>query len=129
VKFHPAGRASACLIVATGVALGAFGAHGIKPWLEEVGRSADLDIWKTAVLYHLVHAAFLAAAGDAIGKASSLFFRLGILLFSGTLYLLVLTDARWLGAITPLGGVGLILGWVAAAWQFRKTGGEGGQAT
>jgi uncharacterized membrane protein YgdD (TMEM256/DUF423 family) len=99
-----------------GVALGAFGAHGLR------GRVAPeaIEIWKTGVLYHLVHALALllvAALGARIGwpRVVSGLFVAGIVVFSGSLYALVLSDQRWLGAITPLGGVAFLAGWVTLA--------------
>lgn len=95
-----------------GVALGAFGAHALKPTLLQHGT---IDIWNKAVLYHLVHAvALLALASIGIQKRGAFIcFVLGILLFSGSLYLLALTNARWLGPITPIGGICFLAGW---AW-------------
>lgn len=100
---------------ATGVALGAFGAHALE------GRVADphlLEVWQTASRYHLLHAlALLAvAAHPRPPSASGWLFLAGIALFSGSLYLMTLTGARWLGAITPLGGVCFIAGWLWLAW-------------
>ena len=99
-----------------GVALGAFGAHGFHDLLERNGRAAT---WETAVLYHLVHAAVLVAITlrEPVGKIAWRLFAAGIVIFSGTLYLLALTNLRWLGAITPLGGVCLLGGWLALAWK------------
>jgi uncharacterized membrane protein YgdD (TMEM256/DUF423 family) len=100
---------------ALGVALGAFGAHGLRDLVAE----RDLATWGTAVLYHQLHAlALLALAlfGAATGRDVRLpatLFTLGIALFSGSLYLLVVSGARWLGAVTPLGGLCLIAGWLA----------------
>jgi len=106
-----------------GVALGAFGAHALRGRLSP----GDLDIFETAVRYQLVHAVALVAVAllaDRIpGAASSWagwFFTSGILIFSGTLYVLVLTGPRWLGAITPIGGVALLLGWLALALGFAR---------
>jgi uncharacterized membrane protein YgdD (TMEM256/DUF423 family) len=113
-------RMSAALLAALGVILGAFGAHAIKGMLEAAGRPDDLEIWKTAVLYHLVHAAVLAVSGKSLGKAAVVSLWIGVTIFSGSLYLLVGLNIRWLGAITPLGGLGLILGWFLAAWHFRR---------
>lgn len=100
------------LLGAVGVALGAFGAHALR------GHVTDemLEIWRTAVSYHLVHAVALFAMGLAgtrvrLGHIAGAAFGLGILVFSGTLYALVLTGARWLGAVTPIGGVAFIVGW------------------
>ena len=73
-----------------------------------------LDWWKTAALYHLVHAAAMLASGRADGRASASTwcFAAGVALFSGSLYAMALTDVRTLGAVTPFGGVALIVGWL-----------------
>jgi uncharacterized membrane protein YgdD (TMEM256/DUF423 family) len=94
------------------VALGAFGAHGLEAMLE---RNATVAIWETAVLYHLGHAVvLLVLAMSGNWRAGPWWsFLCGILVFSGTLYLLALTGMRWLGMITPLGGVAFLVGW---AW-------------
>lgn len=96
------------------VALGAFGAHALKASLQSSGM---LDAWNKAVLYHLVHAvALLALALHGTGNRTAyLFLAAGILLFSGSLYTMALTNVRWLGAITPLGGLCFLAGW---AWLF-----------
>jgi uncharacterized membrane protein YgdD (TMEM256/DUF423 family) len=94
------------------VALGAFGAHSLKSMLETHGM---LDVWNKAVLYHFIHAIalfVLALYGTANRGAWWLLFA-GIFLFSGSLYLMALTDIRWLGAVTPLGGLCFLAGW---AW-------------
>ena len=94
------------------VSLGAFGAHSLRSTLETHGM---LDVWNKAVLYHFIHAiALLALAlyGTANRGACWLLFA-GIFLFSGSLYLLALSNVRWLGAITPLGGLCFLAGW---AW-------------
>jgi uncharacterized membrane protein YgdD (TMEM256/DUF423 family) len=93
-----------------GVALGAFGAHGLKGSFV-VPDGADW--WKTATLYHLIHAAAALATGRADGRASAATwcFAGGVLLFSGSLYAMALTDARWLGAVTPVGGAAFLAGW------------------
>ncbi len=105
----------ASFLMFIGVVLGAFGSHALKPRLSEYAA----DIYKTAVLYHFIHAlglfvvAWLVAQwGDtpAIHYAG-LFFVLGILFFSGSLYLLAVTGIRWLGAVTPVGGVCFLSGW------------------
>ena len=92
------------------VALGAFGAHALKGILT---RNDTAAIWQTAVFYHFVHAImlFVLAQRRPVQAGPWLSFLAGILLFSGSLYLLALTNARWLGAITPFGGAGFILGW------------------
>jgi uncharacterized membrane protein YgdD (TMEM256/DUF423 family) len=94
------------------VALGAFGAHSLRSMLETHGM---LDVWNKAVLYHFIHAIalfVLALYGTANRGAWWLLFA-GIFLFSGSLYLMALTDIRWLGAVTPLGGLCFLAGW---AW-------------
>lgn len=94
------------------VALGAFGAHALKGTLESSGM---LDAWNKAVLYHFLHAiALLAIALHGAGNRAAYFLlAAGILLFSGSLYTMALTNIRWLGAITPLGGLCFLAGW---AW-------------
>ena len=98
------------------VAIGAFGAHALKPLLMETGREATFEL---AVRYQFYHALALLATGlltsETRGKTlhySSLCFVLGIILFSGSLYVLCFTGIKMLGAITPFGGVFFILGWV-----------------
>lgn len=101
------------------VALGAFGAHALKGTLE---ANHTTEVWKTAVLYHFVHALALLvlAALPATSRAASALFVSGIVLFSGSLYLLALTNVKWLGAITPLGGLCFLAGWVSlAVWPPR----------
>lgn len=109
------------------VALGAFGAHGLE------GRvSADrLATFRTGVRYQMYHSLALLVVGWLSRQPSGwspflhwagYCFAAGILIFSGTLYLLVLTDTRWLGAVTPLGGVAFIAGWALLAWS-ALTGG------
>jgi uncharacterized membrane protein YgdD (TMEM256/DUF423 family) len=92
------------------VALGAFGAHALKASLQASGM---LDAWNKAVLYHLVHAiALLALALSGSGnRVAYLLLAAGILLFSGSLYTMALTNVRWLGAVTPLGGLCFLAGW------------------
>ncbi len=94
------------------VALGAFGAHGLKGLLQANGTA---EIWEKAVLYHLAHAvALLALALHAHTNRGACYLLLaGIAIFSGSLYLLALTNVRWLGAITPIGGLCFLAGW---AW-------------
>ena len=103
------------------VALGAFGAHGLQDLLEKNGR---METWKTAVLYHLTHAAVMLVI-STLRPLRSVAWSLmlaGIVIFSGTLYVLALTNVKWLGAITPIGGVCLLAGWLALA--FGKANAE-----
>ncbi len=101
------------------VVLGAFGAHG----LEERLSAEMLAIYETGVLYHFFHAIALLAVAAGNPKLwespwaarACYAWLFGIAVFSGTLYLLAVTETRWLGAITPIGGVALILGWVFVA--------------
>ena len=103
-----------------GVALGAFAAHSLAAYFSDKPRLEAN--FKTGVQYHFYHAfALLAVAFAAKQFTSSLIpvagwlFLLGIILFSGSLYILSLTGKRWLGAITPLGGVAFLAGWVCLA--------------
>lgn len=93
------------------VALGAFGAHALKGTLQ---TNATTEVWKTAVLYHFVHAIALLvlATLSAASRVASSLFVAGIIIFSGSLYLLALTNISRLGAITPLGGLCFLAGWV-----------------
>ena len=99
-----------------GIALGAFGAHALKDLLQ---LHHSRSIWNTAVLYHLVHVSVLLwlIRGEVVCAAPFLCFTGGILLFSGSLYALALTDIHWLGAITPLGGLLLMVGWLLIAYD------------
>ena len=106
-----------------GVAFGAFGAHALKARL----APEMLAVWKTAVEYQLWHAlalvlvGFIAAYKPSIAITNSaLCFALGVLVFSGSLYVLALTGVRWLGAITPLGGLLLLAGWALLFWAGLK---------
>jgi uncharacterized membrane protein YgdD (TMEM256/DUF423 family) len=94
------------------VALGAFGAHALKATLQSSGM---LDAWNKAVLYHFLHAiALMALALHGAGNRVAWFLLAGgILLFSGSLYAMALMNIRWLGAITPFGGICFLAGW---AW-------------
>ncbi|MFP3977130.1 DUF423 domain-containing protein [Marinobacter sp. KMM 10035] len=100
----------------TAVMAGAFGAHGLRNLVSE----RSLDVFQTAVSYQMYHAialvlvALLAGFGLSrrlLGLAAG-FFVAGILLFSGSLYTLVLTDIRWVGPVTPMGGVCFMIGWI-----------------
>jgi uncharacterized membrane protein YgdD (TMEM256/DUF423 family) len=106
------------------IVAGAFGAHGLEKVLDEYG----LKIWHTAAAYHLSHALALVLLGILERQYQTKLpishwgFGLGILLFSGSLYVLALSGQKWLGAITPLGGLAFLVGWLAlaySAWKFR----------
>ncbi len=100
------------------VALGAFGAHGLKEILAQNGTTA---IWEKAVFYHFIHAImlFLLAERKPFAAGAWWCFLAGIVIFSGSLYLLAVTNARWFGAVTPVGGAGFLAGW---AWLFIVAG-------
>jgi uncharacterized membrane protein YgdD (TMEM256/DUF423 family) len=107
------------------VALGAFGAHALKARL-----APDMAaVWQTAVQYHAWHALALLAVGILLAQDpnraglvwAAWLFAAGIVLFSGSLYVMALTGVRGLGAITPLGGVAWLAGWAALAWAAYKT--------
>lgn len=111
------------LTAALGVALGAFGAHALKSRLDP----QMLLVWQTAVQYHLVHALGIMAIAIAAVHWSHAAMSwagwtmlAGVLLFSGSLYLLAFTGVRWLGAITPLGGLAFIAGWLLFAYAVWK---------
>jgi len=93
------------------VALGAFGAHGLKKLLE---ANETADVWKTAVLYHVTHAVmlFVLAQRQPLKRGPWWSFFVGIVIFSGSLYLLAVTNAHWLGVMTPVGGVSFLVGWL-----------------
>lgn len=114
------------LLALTAVALGAFGAHGLRPRLSP----RDMEIFETAVRYQMIHALAIILMGifqrmEAFSNIRLLdwapwAFGVGTLLFSGSLYIMVLTGKRWLGAVTPLGGVLFLAGWfmfVLAMWK------------
>jgi uncharacterized membrane protein YgdD (TMEM256/DUF423 family) len=101
----------AALLGGLAVVLGAFGAHGLK---EILARNDTSAIWEKAVFYHFIHAVMLFVLADRapLRLGPWLSFLIGILIFSGSLYLLALTNLRWLGAITPIGGLSFIAGWL-----------------
>lgn len=106
----------AALVMFLGIALGAFGAHGLSDRLAETGR---LDNWETATFYHLIHGlALFAVARGASRPLGYFWFLAGIVLFSGSLYILALTGITKFGAITPLGGLCFLIGW--GRWIFAK---------
>lgn len=115
----------AAVLGGLGVAAGAFGAHALRARLSP----NDLDIFETAVRYQMYHALALLGVAWAAGRwggpavhAAGWLFVAGTIVFSGSLYVLVLTGPRWLGAVTPIGGVAFIAGWVALAWAAARSG-------
>ena len=120
-RFFAVAGAVAAMIA---VMIGAFGAHALK------GRVSpgDLEIFETGVRYHMYHALGLFAVAWAASRWPSGVTTIagwlmiaGIVIFSGSLYILVLTGQRWLGAVTPIGGVALIAGWGALAWVALRS--------
>jgi len=112
------------VFMALAVAFGAFGAHIVQDRL----TAERFDVYQTAVQYHFYHALGLLIVGtvslwmkESVWLArSGYFLTAGILIFSGSLYLLTLTDTGWLGMITPIGGFAFILGWLFFAWAIIK---------
>jgi len=109
------GALSGCLAVA----LGAFGAHALRDRISP----QMLQVFDTGQRYHMFHALALLAVAWAVTRwpggavaTAGWFFLAGTLLFSGSLYALAVSGQRWLGAITPVGGVAFIVGWLALAW-------------
>lgn len=104
---------------ASAVLLGAFGAHALRGVLD----ARDAELWHTAVDYHVWHALALAVAvglGRGRGGRLAIFsFATGVTLFSGSLYALALGAPRWVGVITPFGGLALVIGWLALGWALR----------
>ena len=117
--------AIAAVFLALAVGMGAFGAHGLKTRLD----ANHLDIYKTAVLYHFLHAlgmlvvSMLPKTGTFPRESAETVCWLllaGILIFSGSLYLLAVTGVSALGAVTPFGGVAFILAWLLLAWKLVR---------
>jgi uncharacterized membrane protein YgdD (TMEM256/DUF423 family) len=113
------------LLMALGVAVGAFGAHGLRDRLD----AYHMDIYEKGVFYHFIHAlsllivSFLPRTGTFSEYATNWVCWLllaGIVLFSGSLYLLAVTGRPWLGAVTPLGGLSFIAAWLALAWFVMR---------
>ena len=122
-------KLAAGVLGACGVALGAFGAHALKIRLEAAGHT---DTWNTAVFYHLIHTvAILAvtlvlegtapAAKSRFLQTAAVAWTIGIILFSGSLYALSLGGPRWLGPVTPLGGLAFLIGWGCVLANGLKT--------
>lgn len=114
-----------CVFGFLAVAIGAFGAHGLKNVLDDY----SMGIYKTGVEYHFWHSLALLGVGvlsrfsnPNILKYSGCAFSFGIIIFSGSLYLLAFTKIKWLGAITPIGGVSFMVGWILlglASFQIK----------
>jgi uncharacterized membrane protein YgdD (TMEM256/DUF423 family) len=114
-------------LLAAAVMLGAFGAHGLRGRLD----AYSMGIYEKAVFYHVVHALGLLVVSllpriGALDTGSATWvcgcLTAGIVLFSGSLYLLAVSGVRMLGAVTPLGGVAFIAGWLLLAWRFLRHG-------
>lgn len=114
---------TASILLALAVAIGAFGAHGLKSHLS----TEMMQIYKTGVEYHFYHALGLLLIGvlsisfpSGLLNWSAFFLLAGIIFFSGSLYVLSITGIKWIGAITPLGGLSFIAGWLLfflAVWK------------
>jgi uncharacterized membrane protein YgdD (TMEM256/DUF423 family) len=116
--------ASGALFGFLSVALGAFGAHSLKNVLDDYGKS----IYEKAVMYQMFHAMALFAVGllQHVAKGTSFSpagwgFFAGIFLFSGSLYVLAVTGLKWLGAVTPVGGIAFLFGWAWFVFAILKT--------
>jgi uncharacterized membrane protein YgdD (TMEM256/DUF423 family) len=111
--------ATGALLGFLGVAAGAFGAHALRAHL----TPEHLAIYQTGVQYQMYHALAIVAVGAQtrydLAKVAWLF-SVGILIFSGSLYLLAITGITWLGAITPVGGLAFLGGWTLLAWKALK---------
>ena len=116
---------TAAVLLALAVVLGAFGAHGLRARLDEYSMS----VYEKAVFYHFIHAlgvlivSILPKTGTFSDFATNLvciLLLIGIVIFSGSLYLLAVTGNRALGAITPAGGLAFIAGWLLLAWYLRR---------
>ncbi|MAA78315.1 MAG: hypothetical protein CL916_03575 [Deltaproteobacteria bacterium] len=109
----------ACL-GAVGVVMGAFGAHALK----DIMTDHYLEVYETASKYMLIHAVLITALGtnsrSTIPQSILYFFVIGSCIFSVSLWVLAITQIKWLGAITPIGGAMLILGWLRLAWWGKN---------
>ena len=113
---------TAAVLGALAVGFGAFGAHGLR----EILSPRMLEVYQTAVKYQMFHVSALLGVGILLKssenntwlKLAGFFFIVGTAVFSGSLYTLSITGVRWLGAITPVGGVFFIIGWLLLGWSF-----------
>ncbi len=119
----------AAVLLGLAVALGAFGAHALKTRLD----AYQMGIWEKAVFYQFVHAlgllivSLLPKMGALTASGANLVSALlaaGIVLFSGSLYVLAFTGARGFGAVTPLGGLAFLAGWIVLAWLLVRASGR-----
>ena len=113
----------AAINMAIAVALGAFGAHGLK----NIASSQQLDWWQTATLYLFVHGLGLLVVGllirlNYVSQTSAWLLQIGVIIFAGSLYSMTLGAPRWFGAITPIGGVFMIAGWTCLAISAARLG-------
>ena len=116
---------TAAVLLAIAVAVGAFGAHALKTKIPD----DLLQVYKTGVEYHFYHALGLLLVGvlaifrpSSLLNWSALFLVIGVVLFSGSLYTMAISGIRWLGAVTPLGGLSFIAGWILlflAVWKHQ----------
>jgi len=115
----PTFRIVAASLAALAVGLGAFGAHALKEQLASAGMTG---VWEKAHLYHIIHALALFAVASTrhFKLGPGVLFVVGIFLFSGSLYGLAITDWKWLGPITPLGGTAFIVAWIWLAASTKK---------
>jgi uncharacterized membrane protein YgdD (TMEM256/DUF423 family) len=117
--------ATAAILLALAVIFGAFGAHALRGRLD----ADSMGIWEKAVFYHFIHALGMLAVSilprtgtfpKTSADAVCLLLLIGVVIFSGSLYLLAVTGTRILGAITPLGGIAFIMAWLLLAWRLRR---------
>jgi uncharacterized membrane protein YgdD (TMEM256/DUF423 family) len=101
---------------AIAVAAGAFAAHGLRDHLD----ARSLEVFETAARYQMYHALAMILAGVLGARTAGWIFQAGIVLFSGSLYALALTDVKLLGAITPFGGLAFLVGWLWLAWSTLR---------
>jgi uncharacterized membrane protein YgdD (TMEM256/DUF423 family) len=109
--------AAGAINAAIAVAAGAFAAHGLRERLEP----RALEVFETGARYQMYHALAMIFAGLLATRAAGWTFQTGIVLFSGSLYALALTDAKALGAITPIGGVAFLVRWVWLAVSVLRS--------